>query len=144
MRLKVFSGALLTGSFLLLSICASNAAERLRFLSHNDAASAPGRADALSGNWEVTFYDNGRPLPATFSLKLKGTRVTGTVYSDRTGVGSIRDGKLVSGKLSLLVNFKSHQSLVVDGILKDGTLKGTCHHPDGPLFKWEGQKKASQ
>jgi len=39
------------------------------------------------------------------------------------------------------VDFKSHKSLVVQGILKDGKLAAEAHHPEAPTYKWEANKK---
>src|SRR5215510_5985536 len=72
-------------------------------------------ADPITGEWNFTGYDHGRALPATFKLKLEGTTVTGTTYSDKTGEGVIRDGKWSDGKLSFTIDFRQHKSLVVQG-----------------------------
>ena len=79
--------------------------------------------------------------PAAFKFKLEGTKVTGTAYSDHTGEGTIRDGKWLDGKLSFAADFTNHQSIAVQGILKDGKLAGEVHHPEGPTYKWEASRK---
>ena len=127
----------------LVSVSVINAEHPRHFLSNNQAqpASTAQEADPLSGEWNVTFYVNDTTTPATFKLRLEGTKVTGTAYSDHTGEATIRDGKWLDGKLSFAADFKDHQSVVVQAILKDGKLVGEAHHPEGPTFKWEANKK---
>ena len=143
MRLRTLVGLALPALAVLVSVCVINAEHRRPLLSNNQAqaASAAQDADPLSGEWNVTFYVNDTTTPATFKFKLEGTKVTGTIYSDHTGEGIIRDGKWLDGKLSFAVDFKSHQSIVVHGVLKDGKLAGEVHHPEGPTYKWEANKK---
>jgi len=62
-------------------------------------------------------------------------------YSDHTGEGTIRDGKWLDGKLSFAADFKNHQSIVAQAFLKHGKLAGEAHHPEGPTYKWEANKK---
>jgi hypothetical protein len=69
-------------------------------------------------------FVQGRTSPATFDFKLEGTKVTGTANSDHTGPGTIRDGSWADGKLSITLDFKTHESIVVKGTLKDGKLVG--------------------
>jgi|ERR1051326_3801266 hypothetical protein len=137
MSLRTFSiaarGLLITLS---LSGCAALAAHHKAFLGNS--RSQP--VDLISGSWSVTFNDHGNALPATFNLKLEGTRVTGTVYAEKTGEGTIRNGKWEDNELSFTVEFKQHQSLIVEGVFKDGKLAGECHHPDGPVYKWEAER----
>jgi len=121
-----------------LSGCAALAAHHRALLGNHGEQPE----DPISGNWNVTFNDNGNALPATFTLKLEGTTVTGTVYADKTGEGTIHKGKWADGKLDFTVEFNQHKSLIVDGILKDGKLFGGCHHPDGPTYKWEATRTA--
>jgi hypothetical protein len=97
--------------------------------------------DPLSGEWSVTLYDHDRTLLGTFKFKLEGTQVTGTVYSDHTGEGTIRDGKWLDGNLSFTADFANHESLLVRGIFKDGKLAGEAHHPEAPTYKWEAKKR---
>jgi hypothetical protein len=97
--------------------------------------------DPISGEWNVTFYDHGNTISSRFTFKLEGKKVTGTVFSDRTSEGTIRDGEWSNGKLSFAADFKEHKSLVVTGTLRDGKFAGECHHPEGPTFKWEARRK---
>lgn len=98
-------------------------------------------SDPISGVWDVTFHVNESIMPGTFTFKLEETKVTGNAYSDRTGEGTIRDGKWEVDKLSFAVDFKKHSPVLVRGALEDGRLAGDLQHPDGPSYKWEAKKK---
>jgi hypothetical protein len=141
MRLKTLVAPALA---MLVSVSVIDAKHRRPFPSNSQAqpTSAVQDADPLSGEWNVTFYmQDDTTLPATFKFKLEGTNVTGTAYSNHTGEGTIRDGKWLDDKLSFAADFKNHPSIVAHAILKDGKLTGEVHHPEGPTFKWEANKK---
>jgi hypothetical protein len=97
-------------------------------------------SDPISGDWNVTFHVHENRVPATITFKLDGTNVTGTVYSDHTGPGTIRAGKWADGKLSFTVDFQKHESIVVRGELKDGKLVGEFS-TEGFTETWEAVKK---
>lgn len=97
-------------------------------------------SDPLSGEWNVSFFVHDTTTPATFNLKLAGTKVTGTVFSEHTGPGTVREGKWADNKLSLIFDFKNHESIAVDGLMKDGQLAGEFH-TEGFTAKWEAKKK---
>jgi hypothetical protein len=96
-------------------------------------------ADPISGEWNVFFKVEDTTTPAKFNLKLDGNKVTGTVYSDHTGPGTLRDGTWADNKLSFTVDFKTHQSIAVDGTLKDGKLAGKFR-TEGFESDWEATK----
>jgi hypothetical protein len=143
MRLKTLAGLALPALAVLVSVSVINAEHRRPLLSNNQAqpTSIAQDADPLSGEWSARFYVGDNATPATFKFRLEGTKVTGTIYADHTGEGTIRDGKWLDGKLSFAADFKSHQPIVIQGILKDGKLAGEAHHPEGPTYKWEANKK---
>ena len=96
--------------------------------------------DPITGEWSVMFFVQGHNTPATFTFKLDGQTVTGGAYSDHTGEGTIRDGKWVDGKLSFALDFAKHESITVNGALKDGKLAGEFT-TEGFTAKWEATKK---
>jgi len=98
--------------------------------------------DAISGEWEVSFFVNGTTTPATFKFKLEGDKVTGTAESAHTGLGTIRDGSWKDNKLSFALDFKSHESIAVTGALKDGKLSG-AFTTEGFTSTWEAKRKAT-
>ena len=113
MRWKTFSVWPLVLAAVFLTAC-SAIARRHPGLKGNHpsrpASVAQDTADPISGEWEVSFFVRESRTPATFTLKLDGTKVTGTAYSDHTGPGVVRDGKWADGKLSFILDFKKHIS----------------------------------
>lgn len=97
-------------------------------------------ADPITGEWNVTFHVQDTKTPATFTLKLDGNKVSGTVYSDHTGQGTIRDGSWKDNKLSFTVDFAKHESIALSGTLKDGMLAGEFR-TEGFSEKWEAKRK---
>ena len=128
---------------ILLTACSAIARHHAAFVGNERATSAPianEDPDPISGEWNVSFFVHDTTTPATFNLKLAGTKVTGTVYSEHTGPGTVREGKWTDGKLTLIFDFKNHESIAVDGRMKDGTLAGEFH-TEGFTAKWEAKKK---
>lgn len=97
-------------------------------------------SDPISGEWDVSFFVHEKKTPATFTLKLAGTTITGTAYSEHTGAGTVRDGKWVDGKLSFTLDFKKHESIAINGVLKEGKLVGQFT-TEGFTEKWEAVRK---
>jgi hypothetical protein len=142
MNSKTFSivaiGAVLVVS---LSGCSAVRAHHQTLFAHNPHhAAAADDQNPISGEWNVTFYVHEHKTPASFTFKVEGTTVTGTAYSDHTGPGTIRDGKYADGKLSFTLDFKKHESIVVNGVLKEGKLSGEFS-TEGFTDKWEATKK---
>ena len=141
MSLRIFPQAAL-GIVLVASIsgCAAISARHRSFVNNHVHGSVAPKEDPISGEWKVTFYVHDSKTPATFTFKLDGTKVTGTVYSEHTGAGTIREGKWTNGKLSMTLDFAKHQSIVVNGTLNDGKLVGEFT-TEGFTDKWEALKK---
>lgn len=144
MRLKIPS-ALAATIFvtILLTACSAIAKHHAAFIGNERSTSAPiasDNSDPISGEWIVAFFVHDTTTPATFNLKLAGTKVTGTVDSEHTGPGTVREGKWTDGKLTLIFDFKNHESIAVDGLMKDGKLAGEFH-TEGFTAKWEAKRK---
>ena len=141
MNSKIFS---MVGIGVLLVVSVSCSAVRAHhhalFGEPSHHAAVAQDSDPISGDWNVTFFVHESKTPANFSFKLDGTNVTGTAFSDHTGAGTIRDGKYADGKLSFTLDFKKHESIVVNGTLKDGKLSGEFN-TEGFTDKWEAVKK---
>jgi len=144
MRLKTPSVlAAMIFAAILLTACSAIAKHHDAFMGNErttPASIAKDDPDPISGEWNVSFFVHDTTTPATFNLKLTGTKVTGTVYSEHTGPGTVREGKWADGKLALMLDFKNHESIAVDGAMKDGKLAGEFH-AEGFTAKWEGKKK---
>ena len=136
MRSKTISIlTVLTLATIFLSACSAIA-------KHHDELFQPAnnRNDPVSGEWDVSFFVHEKKTPATFTLKLEGTKISGTAYSDHTGAGTVRDGKWVDGKLSFTLDFKKHESIAITGVVKEGKLVGQFT-TEGFTEKWEASRK---
>ena len=142
MRSKTISIlAALTLATVFLSACSAVARHHNEMFSKAPVRStANDSRDPISGEWEVSFFVHEEKTPATFSLKLDGTKITGSAYSDHTGAGTVRDGKWVDGKLSFTLDFKKHESIAISGALKEGKLVGQFT-TEGFTEKWEATRK---
>ena len=144
MRLRTIS--ILTVLFLatiFLSACSAMARHHNALIGHdpaNRSTTIADNTDPISGEWNVTFFVHDSKTPATFTLKREGTAITGTVYSDHTGAGTIRDGKWTDGKLSFTLDFKKHESIAITGTLQEGKLVGQFT-TEGFTEKWEAVRK---
>jgi len=97
-------------------------------------------AGNISGEWSVTLFVGKQTAPATFIFKVDGEKLTGAVYSAHTGAGTIREGSWVKGKLVATLEFSSHESVVINAILKDDKLVGDFRSED-MVVKYEGTRK---
>lgn len=97
-------------------------------------------ADNISGEWNVILFVGKQTASATFIFKVDGEKVTGAVYSAHTGAGTIRDGSWVKSKLVATFKFSSHESVVINGTLKDNKLVGDFRSED-MVVKWEATRK---
>lgn len=141
MRLKTFLSLILVALAAAIPLACSSAATLHNEIWRHEVW--PKDADPISGEWEVSFYLQGTTTPATFKLKLDGDKVTGTAESAHTGSGTVRDGLWAENKLSFTLDFKSHESIVITGSLKDGKLAGEFR-TEGFVEKWEAKKKGLQ
>src|SRR6266542_4820088 len=102
-------------------------------IQHGTAADS---RDLISGKWDATFYATSQGTPFTLELKLKGDVVTGKANSAHTGPGTISNGSWANDKLSMTLDFASHESILVTGTVKDGKLSGEFR-TEGRVARWE-------
>jgi len=142
MRLKTFSivSGLILATILFTACSAIARHHHALVAGDQQGRSAPAPDDPITGEWNVSFFVHDEKTPASYTLKLEGTKITGTVYSDHTGPGTIREGKWENGKLSFTLDFQKHQSIAVTGALKDGKLLGEFS-TEGFTDKWEAVRK---
>jgi len=123
------------------SACSAIAKHHDAMFSNEPArATANASSDPISGEWNVSFFVHDSKTPATFTLKLEGTTISGTAYSEHTGAGNVRDGKWENGKLSFTLDFKKHESIAITGALNGGKLVGEFV-TEGFTEKWEAVRK---
>ena len=130
MRLRMFIG-LMTMMIAAAGFC---------FSGVNGSARATQTPDLISGDWDALFKVGEHTSPASFKFKLDGDKVTGTAESAHTGPGTIRDGSWIDGKLSLTLDFKTHESIAISGKLQETKLVGEFT-TEGFTSIWEATKK---
>jgi|SRR5215475_9690955 len=141
MKPKTFStAAVLTLATIFLSACSTIARHHNELIGPAQTNVRDDNGDPISGEWNVSFLVHDSKTPAIFTLKLEGSKITGTAYSDHTGAGTIRDGKWENSKLSFTLDFKKHESIAITGTLRDGKLSGEFT-TEGFTEKWEATKK---
>ncbi len=138
MHLRSILGLVLLALATTAALACSSAEALHREVFRHDGAKQD--SDPISGEWDVTFHVQNTKTPATFKFKLDGNKVSGTVYSDHTGQGTIRDGSWKDNKLSFTVDFPKHESIALTGTLKDGKLVGEFR-TEGFSEKWEAKRK---
>lgn len=90
----------------------------------------------LAGDWQVTFSIAGQTASGTLSFqKVKG-KWAGTVDTAHTGHGTLQDLRWSHNQLTTTCVFEKHESIALDGELKDGKLSGTFH-TEGMDGTWE-------
>ena len=129
MRLRMFAGLI----FLMVAAVAFS-------FSGASRAAAIQAPDLISGDWDAVFKVGERTSPASFKFQLDGNKVTGTAESAHTGLGTIRDGSWVDGKLSCTLDFKTHESIAITGKLQETKLVGEFT-TEGFTSTWEATKK---
>lgn len=103
-------------------------------------ASAPARSSSVKGDWDATFTIAGQSVDGTISLDVDGKTLTGTIFSEHTGKGTITDGTFDNNKLSCTLKFVKHESIALKGELKDDKLSGTFD-TEGMTGTWTAVKK---
>src|SRR5262245_51634103 len=79
--------------------------------------------DAISGEWEATLITPDKNLQLALTLKLEGSKVTGSFESSHLGNGTITDGSWANNKLKTTLE-TSHSPLTLTGTLQNGKLTG--------------------
>jgi hypothetical protein len=112
----------------------------LFFVSMASLAAAPAGGDSIDGAWDVTFTIAGQTAIGTFTFDVKGSTVSGTVYSEHTGAGTITEGKFDGHKLTCTLKFEKHESISLMGKLTDRKLAGTFD-TEGATGTWTASRK---
>ena len=113
----------------------------LSVYAQSPAGRSHGKADPISGHWEVTYTIAGTTIVGSMDLKLEGDKITGKSFTEHTGPGTLSKGVWSNPLLSFTMDFEKHQSIAVTGELKDTKLTGEFH-TEGMVGAWEGVKKS--
>ncbi|MGH9820788.1 MAG: hypothetical protein ACRD43_11520 [Pyrinomonadaceae bacterium] len=109
-------------------------------LSFSLAASEPAAKDSIKGDWSAVFLIAGQTADANLKFDVHHSKLTGTIFSEHTGPGTISDGKWKDGKLTCTFKFEKHESIAVSGTLKDGKLTGEFK-TEGMSGTWTASRK---
>jgi hypothetical protein len=104
------------------------------------ALAAPLLAVSVSpaGDWAIDFALEGTTTPGQLRLTLLGETVGGSVFTQHTGSGTVR-GTWKEPELHMTFTFESHESIEVDGDLRDGVLTGEFR-TEGRRGTWRGTR----
>jgi len=119
-----------------VSLIAAALSASSTIMSHRGVAQS---SDPISGDWDVSFTLQATTVTGTFKLKLDGRKVIGTVESPHTGPGTLSNGSWENNMLSFTLDFKTHESIVITGALKEGKLVGEFR-TEGMKGTWEAKR----
>jgi hypothetical protein len=100
-----------------------------------------GKADPISGHWEITYTIDGTTIVGSMDLKLEGDKITGKSFTEHTGPGTLSKGIWSKPQLSFTMDFEKHESIAVTGELKNAKLSGEFR-TEGMVGAWEAVKKS--
>lgn len=124
-----------------LAICAAaGVACESRAVGATNSPAAQAKEDAISGDWNISFQVQGMEVGGTMTLKLEGAAVTGKVETEHTGPGTLRNGSFSDNKLSMRMEFASHEPIEATAVYKDGKLTGEFK-TEGNTGTWIGTRK---
>jgi len=104
------------------------------------ALASPSTSGNIRGDWDATFTIANQSVDGTISLNVNGKTLTGTVFTEHTGKGTVTDGTFDDDKLNCTLKFEKHESIVLTGELKDDKLSGTFA-TEGMTGSWTAVRK---
>jgi len=104
------------------------------------ALASPSTSGNIRGDWDATFTIANQSVDGTISLNVYGKTLTGTVFTEHTGKGTVTDGTFDDDKLNCTLKFEKHESIVLTGELKDDKLSGTFA-TEGMTGSWTAVRK---
>lgn len=110
------------------------------FGQHSAPPSSPPNDHSITGDWIIHFQAGHQSASGNFRLQADGDRVTGSVETAHTGPGTVQNGKWSDQKLSATLVFEKHESVALEGELKnDGTLAGH-YTTEGRTETWQAKR----
>jgi hypothetical protein len=101
------------------------------------------REDSVTGDWIIHFQAGHQSVPGNLHLQTDHEQLTGTIETAHTGPGTIENGKWSNQKLNATFVFKKHESVILEGELKnDGTLAGK-YSTEGRTETWQAERKTA-
>jgi hypothetical protein len=98
---------------------------------------------SITGDWIIHFQVGHQTVSGNLHFQADGERLTGTVETEHTGPGTIQNGKWSNRKFDATLVFKKHESIVLQGELKDnGTVAGN-YTTEGRTETWQAERKTA-
>src|SRR4029078_7186439 len=104
------------------------------------ALSATFFSDDLKGEWYGLFAIAGKSSEAKIKFEIDGDRLTGTVFTEHTGLGTVTDGFVRGGKSKCTLKFEKHEAIQMTGEILDDKLAGTFT-TEGNSGTWTASRK---
>ena len=109
-------------------------------ISFTAFASSPGASGNVKGDWDATFMIAGQTIQGAMSFDTNGKTLTGSLFTEHTGKGTVTDGTFDDNKLNCTLKFEKHESIALTGELKDDKLSGTFA-TEGMTGTWTAVRK---
>lgn len=95
---------------------------------------------SITGDWIIHFQAGRHSVSGNLRLQADGDRIAGSVETAHTGPGTVQNGKWSNQKLSATLVFEKHESVALEGELKnDGTLAGH-YTTEGRTETWQADR----
>jgi hypothetical protein len=123
-------------------ICAALGLPYVVFGQHSaPPPSSPSTSDrSITGDWIIHFQAGHNSVSGNLRLHADGDRIAGSVETAHTGPGTVQNGKWNNQKLSATLVFEKHESVALEGELKnDGTLAGH-YTTEGRTETWQADR----
>ena len=91
----------------------------------------------ISGNWSGSLQAGSDAIPLTFTFKLAGEKLTGTVVSSESGALPLNEGKVQGDKISFFVMAAMNGAptkFVAEGVVKGEEITLNIKAEGGPDF----------
>jgi hypothetical protein len=97
-------------------------------------------SNGVKGDWVAAFSIANHTADGTMSFDVNGTTLTGSVFTEHTGKGTLTDGTFDNNKLNCTLTFEKHESIALRGEFKDDKLSGTFD-TEGMTGTWTAVRK---
>jgi hypothetical protein len=97
-------------------------------------------SSGINGDWDAIYNIAGQTVDGTLSFEVNGKTLTGSVFTEHTGKGTINDGTFDKNKLNCTLAFEKHESIALTGELADDKLSGTFT-TEGMTGTWTAVRK---
>ena len=104
------------------------------------ALSATFFSDDLKGEWNGLFAIAGKSSEAKIKFEIEGDRLTGTVFTEHTGLGTVTDGVVRGSKFKCTLRFEKHEAIQMTGEILNDKLSGSFT-TEGMTGTWTAKRK---